>query len=119
MRYWNAPGLVTHLQVAQQENRLLQLEKQWLKQDLVVVDEVGYIPYSPECAQLFFRFMAARYERGSCIVTSNLEFAQWSTVFGEEKLTEALLDRLTHRCHIILMNGESYRFRQSMKRQEL
>jgi len=118
VRYWNAPGLVTHLQLAQQENRLLQMEKQWLKQDLVVVDEVGYIPYSPECARLFFRFMASRYERGSCIVTSNLEFAQWSSVFGEEKLTEALLDRLTHRCHILLMNGESYRFRQSMKRQE-
>lgn len=66
----------------------------------------------------FFRFLAARYERGSCMITSNLEFAQWSTVFGEERLTDALLDRLTHRCHILLMNGESYRFRQCMKRQE-
>ena len=118
VRYWNAPGLITHLLLAQHEHRLLQMEKQWLNQDLVVVDEVGFIPYTPEGAQLFFRFLAARYERGSCIITSNLEFAQWSTVFGEERLTDALLDRLTHRCHILLMNGESYRFRQCMKRQE-
>jgi len=75
VRYWNAPGLVVHLQLAQREHRLLQMEKQWLKQDLVVVDEVGFIPYTPEGAQLFFRFMASRYERGSIIVTSNLEFS--------------------------------------------
>jgi DNA replication protein DnaC len=118
VRFYNAPGLVTHLLLAQQEHRLVQMEKQWLKQDLVIIDEVGFIPYTPEGAQLFFRFMAARYERGSCIITSNLEFAQWSSVFGEERLTDALLDRLTHRCHILLMNGESYRFRQSLKRQE-
>ncbi|MHB8986921.1 MAG: IS21-like element helper ATPase IstB [Eubacteriales bacterium] len=118
VKFFNAPGLVTHLLLAQQDHRLVQLEKQWLKQDLVIVDEVGYIPYTPEGAQLLFRFMAARYERGSCIITSNLEFAQWPSVFGEERLTEALLDRLTHRCHILLMNGESYRFRQGLKRQE-
>lgn len=118
VRYWNAPGLITHLLLAQHEHRLIQMEKQWLNQDLVVVDEVGFIPYTPEGAQLFFRFIAARYERGSSIITSNLEFAQWSTVFGEERLTDALLDRLTHQCHILLMNGESYRFRQCMKRQE-
>ena len=118
VKFFNAPGLVTHLLLAQQEHRLIQLEKQWLKQDLVIIDEVGYIPYTPEGAQLLFRFMASRYERGSCIITSNLEFAQWPSVFGEERLTEALLDRLTHRCHILLMNGESYRFRQGLKRQE-
>ncbi|TEB06338.1 IS21-like element helper ATPase IstB [Pelotomaculum propionicicum] len=118
VRYWNASGLVTHLLLAQREHRLLQMEKQWLKQDLVVVDEVGFVPYTPEGAQLFFRFMASRYERGSIIVTSNLEFSQWSSVFGEERLTDALLDRLTHQCHILLMNGDSYRFRQSISRQE-
>ena len=118
VRYWNAPGLVSHLLLAQQEHRLIQMEKQWMNQDLIVLDEIGFIPYTPEGSQLFFRFIAARYERGSCILTSNLEFAQWSTIFGEDRLTDALLDRLTHRCHILLMNGESYRFRQSMKRQE-
>jgi len=85
---------------------------------MVVVDEIGFVPYTSEGAQLFFRFMASRYERGSIIVTSNLEFSQWSSVFGEERLTDALLDRLTHQCHILLMNGDSCHFRQSISRQE-
>lgn len=77
-----------------------------------------HVPYTPEGAQLFFRVMAARYERGSMMITSNLEFPEWTQVLGEEKLTAALLYRLTHRCHILVMNGESYRFRESLKRRE-
>jgi hypothetical protein len=68
-------------------------------------------------AELFFRFIASRYERGSVMITSNLEFAEWTQVFGHEKLTAASLDRSTHRYHILLMNGESYRFKESNKRQ--
>lgn len=118
VRFHTAPGLVTELLTASREHKLLSLEKQWLKQDLVVVDELGYVPYTPEGAQLFFRFMAARYERGSVLITSNLEFAEWVQVLGDERLTAALLDRLTHRAHILVMNGESYRFRESLKRRE-
>lgn len=118
VRFYTASGLVSELLLAQKEHRLLQLEKQWLKLDLVVVDELGYVPYTSEGAQLFFRFVAARYERGSTLITTNLEFAEWVQVFGDERLTAALLDRLTHRCHILLMNGESYRFRESLQRRQ-
>lgn len=117
-RFYTAPGLVTELLAASREYRLPHFEKQWLKQDLIVVDELGYVPYTPEGAQMFFRVIAGRYERGSVIITSNLEFPEWTQVLGEEKLTAALLDRLTHRCHILVMNGESYRFRESLKRRE-
>lgn len=97
---------------------MLKFEKRWISYDLVLIDEIGFVPYSREGAELFFRFVATRYERGSVIITTNLEFAEWTQVFGEERLTAALLDRLTHHCHILLMNGESFRFRQSLRRQE-
>jgi len=118
VRFYTAPGLVTELLQAQQEHRLGKFEKKWLSYDLVLIDELGYVPYTKEGAELFFRFVASRYERGSIMITTNLEFAEWTQVFGEERLTAALLDRLTHRCHILLMNGESYRFRESMKRRD-
>lgn len=117
VRFYTASGLVTELLQAQLEHRLSKFEKKWLSYDAVLIDELGYVPYSKEGAELFFRFVATRYERGSIMITSNLEFAEWTQVFGEERLTAALLDRLTHRCHILLMNGESYRFKESMKRQ--
>lgn len=115
VRFFTAPSLVTELLQAQKEHRLGKFEKKWLHYDLVLIDELGYVPYSKEGAELFFRFVATRYERGSIMITSNLEFSDWTQVFGEERLTAALLDRLTHRCHILLMNGESYRFRESLK----
>ncbi|MCG0278933.1 MAG: IS21-like element helper ATPase IstB [Thermanaeromonas sp.] len=118
VRFYTAPGLVTELLAAAREHKLLSLEKQWLKQDLVVVDELGYVPYTTEGAQLLFRFLAGRYERGSVLITSNLEFSEWVQVFGDERMTAALLDRLTHHAHILVMNGESYRFRQSLRRRQ-
>ncbi|MFZ5633721.1 MAG: IS21-like element helper ATPase IstB [Bacillota bacterium] len=118
VRFYTASGLVSELLAAQQEHRLLKFEKRWISYDLVLIDEIGFVPYSREGAELFFRFVATRYERGSVIITTNLEFAEWTQVFGEERLTAALLDRLTHHCHILLMNGESFRFRQSLRRQE-
>lgn len=118
VRFFTAPGLVTELLQAQKEHRLGKFEKKWLHYDLVLIDELGYVPYVKEGAELFFRFVANRYERGSIMLTSNLEFSDWTQVFGEERLTAALLDRLTHRCHILLMNGESYRFRESLKRKD-
>ena len=118
VRFWGAAALVQELLAAQHENRLRRLEKQWLRTDLVVLDDVGYVPFSSMGAELLFQFLAALYERGSLAVTSNLEFSEWTRVFGDERLTAALLDRLTHRAHILPMNGESYRFRESLRRQQ-
>jgi len=118
VRFYTAAGLANELLEASQEYRLKKLEKQWLSQDLVILDEVGYVPFTKTSAELLYQFCASRYERGSIIITTNLEFAQWTEVFGDERLTAALLDRLTHRTHILVMNGESYRFRESLRRQE-
>jgi len=118
VRFYTAAGLAGELLAAQQEYRLNKAEKQWLSYDLVVLDEVGYIPFTKTGAELLYQFCASRYERGSMIITTNLEFGKWTEVFGDENLTAALLDRLTHRCHILIMNGESYRFRESLRRQQ-
>jgi len=79
-------------------------------------DELGYVPFSTAGAELLFEVFSQRYERGSTIVTSNLPFEEWTSVFGAERLTGALLDRLTHHVHILSMNGESYRLTQSARR---
>lgn len=118
VRFFTANALATELLEAQQQYRLSRLEKQWLSYDLVILDEVGYVPFTKTGAELLYQFCASRYERGSMIITTNLEFSQWTEVFGDAKLTTALLDRLTHRAHILVMNGESYRFRESLRRQE-
>lgn len=117
VKFYNVAGLVNELIQAQNEHRLLKFEKQWLKLDLVVLDELGYIPFNSLGSQLLFQFCSSRYERGSMMITTNLEFGEWNQVFGDEKLTAALLDRLTHKSHILQMNGESYRFKQSLQRQ--
>jgi DNA replication protein DnaC len=78
-------------------------------------DELGYVSFSRNGVELLFRLLTDRYERSSVLITSNLAFADWAQVFQGERMTAALLDRMTHRCHIIEMNGESYRFRESMK----
>lgn len=114
VKFTTAATLVEELLVAKEEHRLLAMEKQWLKYNVVICDELGYVPFSKAGAELLFQFFSSRYERASTIVTSNLEFNDWIQVFGDEKMTAALLDRLTHRAHILLMNGESYRFRQTM-----
>lgn len=118
VRFCTAAGLVNELIAAQHDGNLHRMERQWRRWDLVVLDELGYIPFSATGSQLLFNFCSDRYERGSLLITSNLEFARWTEVFGDEKLTAALLDRLTHQAHILPMNGESYRFRESMRRQQ-
>ncbi|BCV23387.1 IS21-like element helper ATPase IstB [Gelria sp. Kuro-4] len=118
VRFFTASELANELLEAQQEYRLSKLEKSWLSHDLIILDELGYVPFTRTGAELLFQFCASRYERGSMIITTNLEFDKWTEVFGNESLTAALLDRLTHRAHILLMNGESYRFRESMRRRE-
>lgn len=114
--FLTAAGLITSLIEAGDEKRLLRLQCRLKRMDLVIVDELGYIPLTPQGSQLLFGVFADRYEQASTIVTTNLEFGEWTKVFGDEKLTAALLDRLTHRCEIFLMNGESYRFKESQRR---
>jgi len=97
---------------AADEHRLPRYLKGWRSADLAIVDELGYLPLGPG-APLLFQFFAERYESGSVLVTSNLEFSRWSEVFGDATLTAALLDRFTHHSHILLFEGESYRFRES------
>ena len=81
----------------------------------MICDELGYVSFSRNGVELLFRLLTDRYERSSVLITSNLPFADWAQVFQGERMTAALLDRITHRCHIFEMNGESYRFRESMK----
>jgi DNA replication protein DnaC len=117
VQFWSAAQLCNELLEAQSEKKLLALEKRWLKADLIILDDVGYIPFSKAGAQLLFQFCASRYEKGSMIITSNLEFSNWTQVFGDEQMTAALVDRITHRSHILVMNGDSYRFKESLKSQ--
>jgi DNA replication protein DnaC len=116
VRFFTAAGLVTALMEARDEKALHRFKRQLARKDMVVVDEFGYVPFSKTGAELLFEFFAERYERGSVIVTTNLPFDQWTEVLGSERLTGALLDRLTHRVHILEMNGESYRFKDSIRR---
>lgn len=114
VKFVTAAGLVTQLEEAQQQHRLDRLLSQLDRVDLLVVDELGYLSFSRGGAELLFQVFADRYERRSVLVTSNLAFSEWGSVFQGDRMTAALLDRLTHRCHIFEMNGESYRFRESM-----
>jgi DNA replication protein DnaC len=113
-----AAALATELELAQKELRLPRLLTHYRRFDLVLVDELGYLPFSRQAAELLFQFFSDRYERASVAVTSNLPFAQWTEIFGEERLTAALLDRLIHRGHILVLEGESFRFRQSLQRRD-
>jgi len=115
VRFFTAAGLVTALEEAQQQHRLDRFLKQLDRADLLICDELGYLSFSRAGAELLFQVFADRYERRSLLITSNLSFGEWGQVFQGERMTAALLDRLTHRCHIFEMNGESYRFRESMK----
>jgi len=117
VRFYTAAGLINELLEAQDDHRLSKLESRLMKLDLIILDEVGFVPFSQRGAQMLFAFISQKYLRGSLIVTSNLAFAEWTEVFGDPRLTSALLDRLTHRCHILEFTGESYRFRQSLHRQ--
>jgi DNA replication protein DnaC len=114
--FTTAAALVHELIEARDEKRLLRLQRQLATCTLLVIDELGYVPLSPTGAELLFEVFSQRYERGSVIVTSNLPFDEWTSVFGSERLTGALLDRLTHHVHILEMNGDSYRLRQSRHR---
>lgn len=111
-----AAALVHELMEARDERRVRLLQKNLAKIDLLIVDELGYVPFTAVGSELLFEVLSRRYERGSTLVTSNLPFDEWTSVFGSERLTGALLDRLTHHVHILEMNGDSYRLATSQKR---
>ena len=113
VRFTTAAALVHELMEARDEKRLLRFQKQMASYELLLVDELGFVPLSKTGAELLFEVFSLRYERGSTLVTSNLPFQEWTEVLGSERLTGALLDRLTHHVHILEMNGESYRLKQS------
>ena len=111
--FTTADGLVHELMEARDERRLLNLPRQMSRLNLLIIDELGFVPLSRTGAELLFEIFSQRYERGSIVVTTNLPFDEWTEVFGSERLTRALLDRLTHHVHILEMNGESYRLKRS------
>ncbi|NLD47095.1 MAG: ATP-binding protein [Clostridiaceae bacterium] len=116
-KFFTAAGLINELVAAQQEYRLNRIERQYSSYHLIVIDELGYVPFSKTGAELLFQFCSSRHERGSFIITTNLEFPKWTEVFSDAQMTAALLDRLTHRAHILNINGESYRFKQALAKQ--
>ena len=115
VRFTTAAALVNELLEARDDKRLLRFQKQLAKQDLLIVDERGYVPLSKTGAELLFEIFSQRYEQASTLVTSNLPFNEWTEIFGSERLTDALLDRLTHHVHILELNGESDRLEHSKK----
>lgn len=118
VRFYNAAALVNDLTLAQEQQRLPKFLATALKQNLIVLDELGFIPFSTTGAQLMFQFCSTLHERVALIITTNLKFADWTQVFGSEQLTAALLDRLTYKAHILEFIGESFRFRQRMQQQD-
>jgi len=116
VRFWGMTELITQLMEAREERVLGRMKKQLAKLDLLVLDELGYVPASKLGAELLFDVISTAYERTSLIVTTNLPFERWTEVLGSERLTGAALDRLTHRCHIIECNGDSYRLKDAKRR---
>lgn len=116
VRFFRVTELITLMLEAKEERQLLRLRQQLGKLDLLVLDELGYVPASKAGAELLFDVIATAYERDSLIVTTNLPFENWTEVLGSERLTGAALDRLTHRCHILETKGESYRLQDAKRR---
>ncbi len=117
VQFFRITKLITTLMEARDEKQLLRLRTQLAKQDLLILDELGYVPASKVGAELLFDIISTAYERQSLIVTTNLPFEKWTEVLGNERLTGAVLDRLTHRCHILETRGESYRLQDARRRQ--
>ena len=116
MRFFRVTELIALMLEARDDKQLLKFRSQLAKLDLVILDELGYVPASKAGAELLFDVIGTAYERHSLIVTTNLPFENWTEVLGSERLTGAALDRLTHRCHILETKGESYRLKDAQRR---
>jgi DNA replication protein DnaC len=116
VHFWKVTELIMKLMEAREERVLTRMKTQLAKLDLMILDELGYVPTSKLGSELLFDVISTAYERTSVIVTTNLPFEQWPEVLGSERLTGAVLDRLTHRCHILESNGESYRLKDARRR---
>lgn len=114
VRFFRVADLVGQLEDAVKEGTLSKLKRQIEKCDLLILDELGYVPFQKQGSELLFHIIADCYENKSVIVTSNLEFGQWNRVFGDNRLTSALVDRLVHHAHIIAFTGESYRLKNAL-----
>ena len=116
VRFFRVTELITQMMEAREERVLAKLKGQLVKLDLLILDELGYVPASKLGAELLFDVISAAYERTSILVTTNLPFERWVEVLGCERLTGATLDRLTHRCHVLEANGQSYRLNDAKRR---
>jgi DNA replication protein DnaC len=114
-RFYTAASLANQLVEARANHSLSRFEKSFKRLDLVILDELGYVPFSRDAGQLLFSMVSARYDLGSFAVTSNLDFSRWTEIFGDEGMTAALIDRLVHRGHVFTTSGDSYRFRESLR----
>ena len=116
VRFTTASALVSELIEARDEKHLLRFQKLLAGYELLIVDELGFVPLSKTGAELLFETFSQRYERASTLITSNLPFEEWTEIFGSQRLTGALLDRITHHVHILEMNGDSYRLKHSRRK---
>jgi DNA replication protein DnaC len=116
VRFYRVTQLITQLMEAREERQLMRIKNQLAKLDLLILDELGYVPASKLGSELLFDVISAAYERTSVVVTTNLPFEQWTEVLGSQRLTGAVLDRLTHHCHILEASGDSYRLKDARRR---